>query len=396
MKKLGTILLIAIILFGGAFAAREIMEIYSDGVVAEVSYQETEEALESKAHLYPVYSSLSEQNREYYAKLCAGFAGYNDVIYIDEFDSEKDMKDVEEWIDEYYREIAYEQPDYFWVDANSYVLEERQSGSEYTLCAKPSYSLTEKEMLEKKEVYDEKVEEIVNEAKTKASDFDSILYVYDEILSIADYDHSLADETDSALPGYSAYGCLIEGKTVCSGYTLAFTSIMQKLDIVCGAEFDTVAQGDFFSGHVWNYCEIDGEYYYFDLTWDDTGFDSAELRKYLDYTHDYFALTRNELEMTNSFVPDDTASEPCTEYDYNYYTYKDLYCKKYNYYTVKEIIANQPQENFAVIKFGSVSERVKAEKDLFDNQRFFDIMTDTESVSYMESASGLHLYIFFE
>ncbi len=396
MKKVTVFLIVAVLFFGGIFAIGAIVKESSDGYVIPANQSAVKHRLDGAGEIYPVYISFDEQYRDYYIKLCAGFENFSEVIFLDEFDSEEEMKTVEEWLDENYRNIVYEQPDYFWIDPNSYIIEERQSGIEYTLYAKPNYTLGESEAAEKKEFYDAVVRDITEEAKRKDNVFDSVLYVYDTILSRTDYDHELASSEDSSLNGYSAYGCLVEGKTVCSGYTLAFTSVMQKLDIVCGAEFDSMSDSELFSGHVWNYCKLDGEYYYFDLTWDDTGFDSEELRKHLDYTHDYFALTAEELKKTNLTVKENTTSPECTAEKYNYYTYQNMYCEKYSFNDIKRIIKNQPQDNFAVIKFGSVTERVKAEKDLFENQRLYEILTDVYSVKYIASVSGLHLYIFYE
>lgn len=396
MKKLTVILMSAVFLFGGMFVIGELFEREADAYVVPANYSEVEERLASDAELYPVFVLMDNESRDYYIKLCAGFESYAQSIFLDEFETKEEMKLIEGWLDENYRNIAYEQPDCFWVDPNSYVMEEKLLGDKYFLSVKPNYTLAEDEIAEKKAVYDTVVSNIVAEAKSQETVFDSVLYVYDTILSRTDYDHTLAEAEDSSLNGYSAYGCLVEGKTVCSGYTLAFTSIMQKLGIKCGAEFDAMSESEFFSGHVWNYCRLDGEYYYFDLTWDDTSFDSDELRQYLDYTHDYFGLTTKELKATNSEVKADTTSPTCYNDEYNYYTNLNLYCEKYSFNNFRRIIENQPQDNFAVIKFSSESERQKAEKDLFENQRLYEIFPDIDGVRYITSVSGLHLYIFFE
>lgn len=117
----------------------------------------------------------------------------------------------------------------------------------------------------KEQEYQKKVNEIVEHAKAENGIFNKVLYVHDYILENCRYDYELAKK-DKADLGVSAYGCLIEGSTICSGYTLAFTSIMQKLGIEVGSEFNNYAQFSIIEGHVWNYCKLDGEYYYFDLT----------------------------------------------------------------------------------------------------------------------------------
>lgn len=355
-----------------------------------------EEKLESNPDIYPFYTSLSEHYQNYYVKLCAAFEDYESTAFMERFEAESEMELAEDWLNENYREIVYEQPDYFWIDPNSFTFKEIQKGDKYTLNVDPNFTISEAEAEQRKRLYDERVNEIVGKAREKGNLFDAVLYVYDDILSKTDYDHELAEKEESALLGYSAYGCLVDGKTVCSGYTLAFTSIMQKLGLTCGAEFDEKADSETLNGHVWNYCRLGEDYYYFDLTWDDTSFDSDELKQYLDYTHDFFAVTEKELSVSQHFLKEKPTAPDCTAEKYNYYTYKNLYCGDYNFSRFREIAKRQSQGNYVVVKFSTVYQRERAEKSLFDNGRFFEIYPDIDGVKYIASSSGLQLYIFFD
>lgn len=355
-----------------------------------------EEKLESNPAIYPFYASLDERYQDYYVKLCAAFEDYESTTFIERFEAESEMELAEDWINENYREIVYEQPDYFWVDPNSFTFKEVQKRDKYTLNVDPNFTISEAEAEQRKKLYDERVNEMVSKAKEKGNLFDAVLYVYDDILSKTDYDHSLAETDETALLGFSAYGCLVEGKTVCSGYTLAFTSIMQKLGLTCGAEFDEKSDNESMEGHVWNYCKLGEDYYYFDLTWDDTSFDSDELKQHLDYTHDFFAVTRKELSASQHFLKENTTAPVCTAETYNYYTYKNLYCGDYSFLKFSQIAKRQQKEKYIVVKFSSVNQRERAEKSLFDRGRFFEIYPDIEEVRYIAGSSGLQLYIFFD
>ena len=366
----------------------------------KVSQKEIEikEHLEANCELiYPFYASLDEEGRGYYVKLCAGFDEHLDSVEIIKSSKKSDIDEAISWVNDNYRKVAYEQPDYFWINPNSFTIKEITQNKKYALNIDIKYTLTEEEVEEKKPEYDAVVKNIVDEAIAKEYLFDAVLYVYDNILERTDYDHDLAESTDTNLLGYSAYGCLIEGKTVCSGYTLAFTSIMQKLGIICGAEFDANAENENAeSSHVWNYCKLGEDYYYFDLTWDDNGFDSKELKPYLDYTHDFFAITTKELSYTHDALKADPTAPSCTAEKYNYYTQKALYCEEYSLEEFKRIAKNQPQDDYMVIKFGSVAERAKAEKDLFKRNNFYEVFPEMKGVKYIKGSSGLQLYLFFD
>lgn len=359
---------------------------------------------EIKSHLdancdriYPFYASLDEDCRGYYAKLCAGFEQHLDSVKVLETKSKTEVKEAAEWIDSNYRKIAYEQPDYFWVNPNSFTIKEISQNDKYSLLIDIKYTISAEDAEQKKKAYDSAVQKIVDEAAATGYTFDAVLHAYDSILEKTDYDHELAKSTETGLIGYSAYGCLVEGKTVCSGYTLAFTSIMQKLGITCGAEFDANANNqESDSSHVWNYCKLDdGNYYYFDLTWDDTGFDSQELSPYLDYTHDFFAITAEELSYTHENLPEKPMASACSAEDYNYYIQKSIYCEDYSLSAFKQAANNQPQKDFVVVKFSSATERARAERDLFENNQIYKVFPNIKGVKYIQGSSGLQLYLFF-
>lgn len=347
--------------------------------------------------IYPFYASLDQDCRDYYVKLCAGFEQHLDEVEIVKSESKSEINKASEWIDKNYRKIAYEQPDYFWVNPNSFTIKEISQNNKYILSIQINYTVSKEDVQSKKKTYDSTVKQIADEAAATGYTFDAILHVYNSILEKTDYDHELAKSTETGLIGYSAYGCLVEGKTVCSGYTLAFTSIMQKLGITCGAEFDANAENkDADTSHVWNYCKLDdGNYYYFDLTWDDTGFDSDELRTYLDYTHDFFAITAKELSYTHENLSSEPIAPVCTAETYNYYRQNSIFCEDYSFSAFKQAVNNQPQDNFVVVKFGSATERARAERDLFQNSQIYKIFPDVKGFKYIQGSSGLQLYIFF-
>lgn len=96
---------------------------------------------------------------------------------------------------------------------------------------------------------------------------------YREVISAASYDNGISDATKAEnltkemRIGRSAYGALIEGKTVCSGYAMAYKALCDYLDLECYVIVGE--QGD--EGHAWNMVKIGGEKYYVDCSFADTG-----------------------------------------------------------------------------------------------------------------------------
>ncbi len=170
------------------------------------------------------------------------------------------------------------------------------------------------------------VNNILRGFKQDMSDFDRELYLHDYIVKNCKYDKK-ADNNKNHDP-YTIYGCLINQKAVCSGYTRAF----QYLLSYAGIKSITVDGSDTDSGHVWNAVKLGGKWYYTDVTWDDINDISM---------YDYFNVTTAQLLKTHSILPDISYFDDdklfgkdgtikscnliipvCKSLDYNYYVYK--------------------------------------------------------------------------
>lgn len=388
MKKIGVIILALIMLTSTVFLAACTVE--SKPEPAAVTSTE----LELNREKYPVYHSFDDEGKRIYGIMCDAVSELREAK-IGVYETEDEMNEAIDWVEDNYRQIVFEQPDLFWVDPYNYSFRTVSSGGEYTLVLCLSYLVEKDELDAVRTVYDNKIAGIVEEAKSKYTLFDRVLYVHDELLANAEYDESLIEEEQTLLD-QSAYGCVVSGKTVCSGYTLAFTSVMQKLGIECGSEFNTYESFSLLDGHVWNYCELDGEYYYFDLTWDDTMMDSEEYKPYLDYCHTYFGISAEELKMSNFTVRDDAPTPDCNGTAYNYFRYTGANVESYDTEAVAEMIREQADNKYIALRFDSYSELLEAETELMENGGIYEILTDTESVSYVTSNSSLHLYIFIK
>ena len=110
------------------------------------------------------------------------------------------------------------------------------------------------------------VEEKVNEIEDKL--YDSNLSIKDQIKVYHDYiiDNTIydSDRSDNNIIKYksdTAYGTLIEGYSLCGGYTDSIAIILNDMAI----ENYRVSSDN----HVWNAVKIDDKWYNLDLTWDD-------------------------------------------------------------------------------------------------------------------------------
>ena len=116
---------------------------------------------------------------------------------------------------------------------------------------------------------------ILESAPKTGSDYEKALFVHDYLV-----EHTTYDLQGSRRDGYqlchTAYGALVGHSAVCMGYAAAYQYLLRELGVHCMYASGTVKESARSSlslqsdgGHAWNCVELDGEYYWVDVTWDD-------------------------------------------------------------------------------------------------------------------------------
>ena len=109
------------------------------------------------------------------------------------------------------------------------------------------------------------VDEVVNVAKTKTTQYEKIKYVHNYIVDNAHYDEL------NGINDNNVYGLLVEKAAVCEGYAKAFKMILDRMNIPCVIVYGNGISDDNSSEyHAWCYVKMeDNNWYAVDPTWDD-------------------------------------------------------------------------------------------------------------------------------
>lgn len=297
-----------------------------------------------------------------------------------------------------YTKLLLDHPEFFWATRGS-KYSSTTKGDKITITFKPEYYMSADEVKAGKQALELKKEEILSGISSDATDYEKVLYVHDYIIDNTVYDSKSASEndgsgkklSDSVYKSASAYGCLVEGKAICTGYTAAFQYILDALNIESGRISGNTVGGSAV-GHQWNYVSVGGEYYYIDLTWDDPVTEDGEAAR--EYT--YFLVGEKELEITHIFG-EGSKKLGCENKQYNYYVQQGLYVEPYDYNKVVDIISNNFSDGEVEIKFASAEDLKKATKELFDNKKIWNIYAvkklKLKTVYHSNSKNGLILRI---
>ena len=88
--------------------------------------------------------------------------------------------------------------------------------------------------------------------------------IHDYVVGILEYDDSYSPAS------YTAYGAFTSGKAVCQGYSAVFNMLCNS----AGVHSLAVAN----DSHMWNVVYVDGKFYHYDTTFDDTGSDKEKYK----------------------------------------------------------------------------------------------------------------------
>lgn len=133
-------------------------------------------------------------------------------------------------------------------------------------------------------------------SQVSGSDYNKALIVHDTLVDMLEYDQSTT-KTNT----HNIYGAFIENSVVCEGYAKAFKYIMDSLNIPCilVGGIATNSSGATES-HMWNYIQLDGNWYGVDATWDDPVIIGGSSKKSSKVRRDYFCKGSSSFKLHKS------------------------------------------------------------------------------------------------
>lgn len=174
----------------------------------------------------------------------------------------------------------------------------------------PEYLFEKKKVQEHQKAMKARVEKLVRPA-TKLSEVEKLLYIHDFICQNIHYDKLKKSYSHEII------GPLGQGVGVCEGIAKSVKIICDALGIWCMiALSENNPEKGIKYRHAWNIVKINGKYYHFDATFDNT-LGSEELIRY-----DYFMLSDKQIFRDHEPVIWRTPS--CDDTDHFYYKEKKL------------------------------------------------------------------------
>ena len=207
----------------------------------------TGEGLEFDTLFYPYYAMLTDDMKKLYCQ-----------IYSNALDKTQSFTPVVETntnqLKTVFEAVYNDHPELFWLETG-YSCKYLPNGKCVEITMK--YNQTAAYLEEAKQQFDSRTNELVKEASLLATDEEKERYVHDRLLEKAEYNVS-------AKMNQSAYSALVNGESVCAGYSRAMQHIMIQLGIPC--YYCTGYAGE---SHAWNIIKLGSKYFNVDTTWAD-------------------------------------------------------------------------------------------------------------------------------
>ena len=146
----------------------------------------------------------------------------------------------------------------------------------------------------------EYVSTVSNAVKSETDNVKKVKYIHDYIINNAKYSFKADGTTpDDSSYAHNILGIIINKKGVCESYTELFQLLLIKNGINCVKVTGKGITNGNPEDHAWNYAEVDGAWYAFDVTWDDPVSSSGKDT----ITHKYFGKGSKNQDFMNSHIP---------------------------------------------------------------------------------------------
>ncbi len=282
-----------------------------------------------------------------------------------------------------YRSVLLDRPEYFWL-RDSYRLECRKGllRAEKTLF--PVFAVPS----EKIAVYQTRLNavcsKLLHQAEQRETDYEKLLFLHDAIVKTVSYDTVAYTDIDTDQPSEltlestTMYGALVNGRALCGGYAKALQYLAESAGIRC-----TVVSGHKKDGeaHAWNLVQLDGDYYYVDVTWDDPVPETGKVFPGERNFYNYFCITEAELLKTHRIDGDNPVLPVCTADTYQYFFYHQLFFESYTRESAAAVLRHAVGErrSSVSVQFADAGAMESAIRDLFEKGTIFEILAESDA-----------------
>lgn len=320
------------------------------------------------------YEKLSDEERQVYDEILSAILNHQEEITLS-CTEEAIMRRA-------YGAVCADYGGLFWVEG--YVFTKYLQGEEIVgLEFAPSYTQTRKERKQTQQQIDVVVDKWLSGIAITDTDYDKVKYVYNLLSTKVEY-------AEGAPDSQNIVSVFLKGKTVCQGYACAAQYLLRQL----GIESTIVTGTALGNAHAWNLFQMDGEYYYMDVTWGRGRYVEETVEKFfVDYK--YMAMTAEE--MRYSHIPNEELELPETVAKENgYYAREGKNIREWNPEKIGEMLLEAwTEKKMLVLRFADRDLYDKTQTYFVEEGRLKEYCPGIEEISYMQDEKWLEISFCF-
>ncbi len=312
------------------------------------------------------YESLSAENQKIYDQMLDAVMNHDEEVTLSTSEG-RQLEDI-------FNCITADYGGLFWVESFRYTQYQRNGQTEM-MSFSPNYTMTKEERSRAQKKIDKKAKKYLKGIKQGASDYEKVRHIYRTLIEKVDYE--LESENNQNI-----ISVFLERKTVCQGYASAMQYLLGKLDIPCVIVTGMAKGGP----HAWNLVQLDGEWYYVDVTWGNSKYHDDEENdvKYVEY--DYLNITTEEMLQDHNPQMEFELPE-CTAVENNYFVQEGRYFTDLGEESVAKIgaifrKAYEKGKSNVSIKFASRELCAQAKEFFLTDYHISDYCSGLETVYY--------------
>ena len=278
--------------------------------------------------------------------------------------------------------VLIDHPEIFYVDGYQYTNHTRGDVIEM-ITFTGNYTYTPEQVADKKAKINEAVNKCLANAPSSEDEYYAIKYIYEYLITNTDYDLEAEDNQNIC-------SVFINGKSVCNGYAKAAQYLLNKIGVKCTLVTGTVdTKSSKGVRHAWNLVQCNGTYYYVDVTWGDSSYqtsngETADATKLPAVNYDYLCVTSDDIGKTHH-ISDIIDMPVCSSMTDNYYVREDEYFKSAEMSLIKDLFDRRYKDGSDNVTMKCATKEVYDSifEQLITNKGVFDVLQgDTSSVSY--------------
>ena len=235
-----------------------------------------------------------------------------------------------------------------------------------------NYEMTAQQQEDAQKIVDDYTARCFDDLPADADQYETAKYLFDYIVTHTDYD-TAAEDNQTIL------SAMQNGRSVCSGYAKSFQFLLNKAGIPCTLVTGTACG----SPHAWNLVLLDGDYYFFDVTFGDASYLGSDVNRAVT-GYEYFGVTSEETGRTHT--ADGRIPLPvCRAEADNYYVHENARLQSCDTQRIAELARKAAAEGAGILRLQAATAPLYDEllDQLIGQQKIYNFLPGVRSLNYI-------------